>query len=72
MQTAVWGMNQVMCLSSKSSFSRQSNKHSKGDWDGAGMVLQTEHWTKKEGGFHNEGRRQGPWEGVFALDLEGW
>lgn len=60
-----------MCLSSKSSFSRQSNKHSKGGLYGAGMMLQTEHWTKKEGGVHNEGRRQGPWEVVFALDLEG-
>lgn len=28
-------MDQVMCLSSKSSFSREGNKHSKGCWDGA-------------------------------------
>ena len=35
----------------------------------AGMVLQST--GQKQGGFHNEGRRQRPWEVVFGLDLEG-
>lgn len=29
-----------------------------------------QHCTKTEGGFHNEGRRQGPCEVVLGLDLD--
>lgn len=63
-------MNQLMCLPSMSSYSREGNKHSRGRlgwrWDGAaGRAL-----SKTRGAFHNKGRRQGPREAACGLDLK--
>ena len=60
-----------MCLSSKAHIPGRATSTAKDGWDGAMTVLQAEHRAKQKGAFHNERRRQGPWEVVFDLDLEG-